>query len=188
MCRSPWMQRALCAGMHLAHHTTSWTDVIHYRDTTTSTPTPSSNPLKVGLQYVLERNFGEMEFDWENRQVLVRVFGDTGTEFIRTAWPFDLLSGYNRTEPIPTGRLRISDYEHTYQNLLRHNVSQPDDWICLNHRGVSSFGMKLFDVLSPIGLVLFLVSLPINIVLLAMWMIWRHRKRQYRIQAKLKQL
>jgi hypothetical protein len=136
----------------------------------------------------LERNFGEMELDWENRQVLVRVFGHTGREYIHTAWPFELLSGHNDTEPIPTGRLRISDYERRYQNLRYHNVSQPDDWICLNHRGVPSFGMKLFGVLAPIGLVIFLFSLPFNAVLIILWMIWRHRKRQYRVRTKLKLL
>jgi hypothetical protein len=185
------MQQALCAGMHFAHYTTSWTDVIQYRATTTTSaiPTPSSNEhWKTGLQYVLERNFGEMEFDWENRQVLVRVFGHTGTEFIHTIWPLDLLSGRNQTELIPTGRLRTLDYERAYQNLLHHNVSQPDDWICLNHRGVSSFGMKLFGVLAPVGLVIFLVSLPFNVVMIILWMIWRHRKRQHRILNKMKQL
>ena len=192
ICRNRWIQQALCAGMHFAHSTPSWTDVIRYRATTNRTSisaTPSSKEhLKYGLQYVLERNFGEMEFDWENRQVIVRVFGDTGKEYIHTTWPFDLLSGTNQTEPTPTGHLQISDYERTYQDLFRHNASQPDDWICLNHRGVSSFGMKLFGVLSPICFILFLVTLPINTLLIMLWMFWRHRKRQRGIQAKRKQL
>ena len=194
ICRSRWMQRALCAGMHFAHHTTSWTDIVYYRATTSTTasttPSQSNHHLKHGLQYVLERNFGEMEFDWEHRQVLVRVFGHTGTEFIHTVWPFDVLSGIDHpTERKPTcGRLRITDYERAYQSLARHNVSQPDDWICLNYRGVSSFGMKLFGVLSPVGVVIFLISLPFNLVLLVVWMMWRHRKRQYHVRTKLKQL
>ena len=170
--------------MHFAHHTPAWTDIIDYR---TITPTKSSSkpPLKHGLQYVLERNFGEMEFDWVNRQVVVRVFGHTGKEYISTTWPFDLLSGH--MEPIPTGRLHISDFERTYNTLLLHNVSQPDDWICLNHRGVSSFSIKLFGVLSPICLATFLVSLPLIVLLMILWMIWRHRKRLYRVQTKQKQ-
>lgn len=185
VCRIRWIQWALCTGMHFAHRTPAWTDVIDSRTATPSTPS-SNQHLKYGLQYVLERNFGEMEFDWENRQVLVRMFGHTGKEYISTAWPFDLLSG-THLEPIPTGRLRISDYERTYKNLFLHNVSQPGDWICLNHRGVSSFGMKLFGVLSPICLAIFLVALPLIVLMMILWIIWRHRKHMHRVETKQKQ-
>jgi hypothetical protein len=185
MCRTRWIQWALCIGMHLAHQSPAWTDVIASRLPSPTAPS-SHQHLKDGLQYVLERNFGEMEFDWENRQVLVRVFGHTGKEYISTVWPFDLLSG-RLSVPEPTGRLHISDYERTHNNLFLHDVAQPDDWICLNHRGVSSFSMKLFGVLSPICLVIFLVSLPLIVLFVILWMTWRYRKRLLRIRTKRKQ-
>jgi hypothetical protein len=172
--------------MHIAHRTSAWTELI-------STTTASNN--KPGIQYVLERNFGELEFDWKERQAIVRIFDINGNALIQTAWSFDVLSGIiEPSSSMTNNKLQLSDYEETYQRLYtnhHHNstmIVQPNDWICLNHNGISSFGMKLLGVIIPISSVIFIATLPINILIIVVWLIWRHRCRQYRIKSKFKQL
>jgi hypothetical protein len=179
LCRSRLFQWALCAGMHWAHHTPAWTDLV---DLTSLKPYESD--AKRGLQYVLERNFGEMEFDWENQQLIVRVLSRTGKSLISTVWPFSLLSG--TIEPPATGLIQLSDYEKTYQRLLLHNVSKSNDWICINHRGIPSLGAKLFGVMSPISVAAFIIFLPLHVTVFVLWTIWRLKLRQNRFKMKLK--
>jgi hypothetical protein len=190
VCRNRWIQYALCTGMHVAHHTNAWTDVISH-----NTNPYKSKHAKRGVQYVLRRNFGELEFDWDTQQVIVRVFDITGKSLISSAWSFDVLSGI--IEPPSTiGQIQLSDYEHIYQRLhTSHNststsIPQPNDWICINHRGVSSFGRKLFGVITPISVVMFLITLPFNMLMLLAWLIWRRYKckKLHPIGNKLKQL
>jgi hypothetical protein len=166
--------------MHWAHHTPAWTDLVDL-------PIPyEAHAKRRGRQYALERNFGELEFDWEQRQLIVRVLGPkTGETLISTAWPFSVLSGI--TAPEPTGPLHASDYVRMHQRLVAHNVSQPNDWICLNHRGVTSLGVKIFGVVSPISVAAFIMLLPLHVVILTLWMIWR-RRRTYQIEMKVKKL
>jgi hypothetical protein len=180
LCRIPWFQWALCMGMHWAHHTPAWTDLVHV-------PIPyEAHAQKRGRQYVLQRNFGEFEFDWERRQLIVRILNPAGDTLISTAWPWAVLSG--TTPPAPTGRLRPSDYEATHRRWLAHNVSQSDaDWICLPHGGVPSPGVKLYGVVSSVSIAAFLMFLPLYVVLLGLWMIWR-RYRVYLIEMKVKTL
>lgn len=175
-----WIQWALCSGMHWAHYTPAWTEIVH-----TSSPY-ESNDAKHGFQYALVRNFGELNFNWDTRQVIVRVLGNTGKVLMSTAWSIDLLSGIS--EPQSKGFLKLTDFEQTYQRLTNHNVSQPDDWICVNHRGIPSLGVKLFGVVSPICVALSIAFLPLIIVMLTVWLVWRHMRRQRLIKLKFKKL
>lgn len=167
-------------GMRWAHQTPLWSDLVDL-----SIPY-EAQAKKRGRQYALQRNFGELEFDWEQRQVIVRVLDATGDTVISTAWPWTLLSG--TSAPEPTGRLHMSDFEAVQQRLLAHNVSQSSaDWICLNHGGVVSSGAKLYSVLSSISVAAFFMFLPFHVLILGLWIIWR-RYRLYLIEMKVKTL
>jgi hypothetical protein len=55
--------------MHLAHINKAWTDVVDLRG-------PPREGAKRRVQYALQRNFGEFEFDWDKRQLIVRILGE----------------------------------------------------------------------------------------------------------------
>jgi hypothetical protein len=139
---------------------------------------PHEKGAKRGVQYVLERNFGEFDFDWDKRELVVRIFGKDGTPLVSTAWDLDLLSG---KVPAPeTGKVKQSDYEQIYEHLSMHGA-EPNDWFCVNHRGHTSLALKLFGVASPILLASFIILLPA--IVLGSFVIFRRPK----IRTKAKQ-
>jgi len=194
-CQSRHVARALTAGMHFAHNNGAWTDVVDLRTPAGSAPTDKNATPRIigddprtkkGIQYVLQRNFGELEFDWDNRQVVVRVFGQTrdgvAVPFISTGWDFDVLSGLKPVKQ--TGKIKGSDYERLYQRMLgaegiRRHVNE-DDWICVNYRGYPSFARKMFGFISPITLAGFLMFGPpvlatVALAVLARRLVFRRR-------------
>lgn len=69
---------------------------------------------KSGLQYSLELNFGELEFDWENRMVRARVLGlDEDRPLLSVQWE---MAGAN-------------------EGVASQNVSTGSSWKCVNYRG-----------------------------------------------------
>ena len=88
MCRHVLFRKAFTAGMHWAHINGAWPDLVDWKG-------PAREGAKRGVQYSLERNFGELEFDWESRELVVRVLGEEvgGKPLLSTAWSFDVLSG-----------------------------------------------------------------------------------------------
>lgn len=165
MCRTMWFQKALCAGMHLAHNNYAWTDLIDEKS-------PEDKGAKQGIQYVLERNFGEFEFDWDRRKLIVRILGEGGTPLLSTAWNFDLLTG--KTPAPETGKVDLLDYELIHESLSAHGA-QPNDWICVNHRGNPSLARKLFGFVSPVVLATFITLLPLILPTLLGCIILRRR-------------
>lgn len=165
-CQSPHVAFSLKAGMHLAHNNYAWTDLVY-----------ESDPLdgaKAGFQYALDRNFGELELDWDNQQVLVRFFGnDTVVPLISTSWTFDELSKEQR--PIDPPKVHRSDLDQMLQNLIRRGSANADDWICINHGGHPSFFLKLFGVLSPVFLAGSIMIAPVALPLLAILVLARRR-------------
>jgi hypothetical protein len=78
-------------GMHWAHLSRAWTDLVNTDQV--------QDGGRKGLQYALDRNFGEFEFDWDKGTVTVRVLGDNLDHrqvLLSTSWSLDLLSGTAR--------------------------------------------------------------------------------------------
>lgn len=148
-------------------------------------PVPHEPGAKRGVQYVLERNFGEFEFDWDKRQLVVRILGqDPGRPLLSTAWDFDLLSG---KVPAPqTGKVHDSDYDQIHESLSKHGA-EPNDWICVSHRGHPSLALKLFGVASPIFLATFIILLPIIFPAAILGFILIRRRRGLQFLKKTKQ-
>jgi alkaline phosphatase D len=155
LCQSPYFQMSMRAGMHLAHLNGAWTEVV------TLDHRNAHEGAKAGVQYSLDRNFGELEFDWEKRQVILRILGedDSAPPLLSTIWDFDKLSG--RTSIEETGKVSAADYDKVFNDLLSHNVATSKDWICINHRGLPSEKLQLFGVASALSFSMFLLLIPI---------------------------
>jgi len=167
-CRTPYVNKCLAAGMHLAHMNHAWTEVVDVGHK------GSVEGAKQRYQYSLELNFGEFEFDWEERQVVIRIHGkDVGARpLLSTRWDFDALSG--KQELPASGKLSSDHYERTWAKLSTHGA-QRDDWICVNYRGLQSPALKAFGFVSPVSLVLFGMCLPIILPLILMYILMRTR-------------
>ena len=87
---------------------------------------------KTGKQFSLELNFGELEFDWEEQVVVMRVFGVTGTDqpMLSAKWSFDQLSG---NAIMPGSTISTNDIEKVASHL-----SADDQWICVDYNGLVS--------------------------------------------------
>lgn len=142
--------------------------------------TPSSGSLyesggaegaKTGTQYSLEKNFGELEFDWEERTVTMRAIGEDAyfAPLLSGRWSMDQLSG--RT-PISGGSLKREDFE-----LERNSDSLLDgEWTCVNHGGrVSVMEQMLGHVVTGFVFTLapFPVLVPAYFLLLALGRFFR---------------
>lgn len=170
ICQTPYFAWCLKMGMHWAHKSLAWTDVV-------ITDQVEEN-ARQGVQYALERNFGEFEFDWENRRMLVRVMGqhlDHRQVMLSTSWDFDLLSGKNAPEQTDT--LSTTDYEGVYESLSSHGV-QENDWICVNYGGQPSAFLKFYGAFSPIFLSGFLALFPVVFPLIISCMMMRRQSRR----------
>jgi PhoD-like phosphatase len=164
-CRTQWLHRALCVGMHWAHRNGAWTDVVDL------VGPPREEGAKRRVQYALERNFAEFEFLWDTRELVVRIFGESGDgPILSTAWDFDMVSGLTPLEA--TKKLHQSDYEQELRRLSAHGARR-NEWICLNYRGHPSLALKLFGVLSPISLAAFITFLPIFVPLTVLYLLKR---------------
>lgn len=105
--------------MHALHNLCSWKDVM----------TLSSPNGKSGLQYSLEKNVGELEFDWEDRTVTMRTFGEDSVPLLHAKFEMDSLSGHT---PTRNSFLSKNDF---IQELNNMHPSVDNEWICINYRG-----------------------------------------------------
>jgi hypothetical protein len=169
-CRTPYIDKSLAAGMHLAHINHAWTDVVDIGK-------ERHEGAKSRYQYSLELNFGEFEFDWEQRQVIIRILGKDmeATPYLSTRWDFDALSGKTKLEE--TGKIQAQDYDNIWQQVSTHGAKQ-SDWICVNYRGSASVPLKVFGVMSPVGFACFWMSLPIVAPLVLMYILMRPRSKK----------
>jgi hypothetical protein len=130
------------------------------------------------LQYSLELNFAEFEFDWERRLVDINILGSDSdaTPLLTSSWHFDQLSG---KMPRKDSRVKDSDFQKVEHQLGSLAILESDDeWICANYRGLASpvhYAFGVFATLtSAMVLGLFTVCLfPVS----AFWLL-RNRPRR----------
>ena len=135
---------------------------------------------KVGVQYTLERNFGEFEFDWDRRQLILRVLGHDPSKppFLSTTYDFDTLSG--RTAANATELIKPSDYNKIFDDLSSHGIAANNDWVCVNNRGYTSEGLQLYGAVSALSFSGFLLIMPFVLPVLIAYFIMRRSKREKR--------
>ena len=171
LCRSTLFQKALMIGMHYAHINGAWTDVLDLRGP------PREVGAKRRVQYALDLNYAEFEFDWDKREAVIRVLGKEvgGNPLLSTSWSFDALSGLTPVEE--TGKVKPKDYQSIYEDLSAHGA-QKEDWICVNHRGNPSLGLKLFGFFTPVMLAGSIVMMPLISPLLLVYLVLLRPRRK----------
>lgn len=122
---------------------------------------------KQGLQYSLELNFGEFEFDWDRQIVSARVFGQHmhNPPLISAKWTFDQLSGL---KSLPGRTTSIDMVNRLGKYYVDGNVIDEGEFMCMNHRappGVAHLGLASL-VLSSYLFILILVPLMLTLIVI----------------------
>jgi hypothetical protein len=142
--------------MRFLHVLCPWTELMVSK--------PSSGDLfgsggaegaKTGTQFSLQKNFGELEFDWEDRTVTMRAFGEDNDSapLLSAKWSMDQLSGRS---PIPGSSLQSDDFERQREA----NSLLESEWVCVNHRGRVSVMEQILGHVAT-GLAFTLVPFPV---------------------------
>ena len=122
--------------MNSMHATCPWTELLESRpeDVTNGVyANGGAEGSKQGLQFSLEKNFGELEFDWDKRMVNVRSIGEDGKPLLSASLSMNQLSG---REEIVGANANEDDFRIASRTL---SAALPDsEWICVNHRGATS--------------------------------------------------
>jgi len=106
---------------------------------------------KTGQQYSLELNFGEIEFDWKAKTVMIRAIGkDTGAPpLLSASFSFSQLEGI---ETIPGRTADIATTKKRGIHLMDGNFD--GDNFCMNHK----LAPNLFEIMTGfIGVTTFMV-------------------------------
>lgn len=113
--------------MHSLHWFCPWTEIM--KTSAIEKWEPSST---TGLQYNLDKNFGELEFDWDERAVVMRTIGENANAppLLSARFGMDELSGFSST----SNRHFLSDTDFQQASKL-HQPFVDREWICVNHRG-----------------------------------------------------
>jgi len=161
--------------VNMLHRVCPWTDVMK-SDGKQSTDGLYENGggegAKQGLQFSLLKNFGELEFDWEERTVALRAFGEEqdGPPLLMAKMSMDSLSG--RTGVLPGSRVSSKDFEK--EAKFRHPAAD-GDWICINHRGRDSQLHHMIGRVATMGFLTILVPFPLLLPSLALFLMFRRR-------------
>jgi len=124
-------------------------------------PNGGGEGAKQGLQYSLEKNFGELEFDWDRQTVTMRSMGEQpdAPPLLMASWSLDQLSGMD--EEIPGSLVTSQDFAYEVDHdAARFSQGRPASWVCLNHRGNSSFFGQMFGHLSVVSVLTILLPFP----------------------------
>jgi PhoD-like phosphatase len=201
-CRTPYLQYCLKLAMDYAHlYTGAWREVLVLQpdhQKSRHLPTAQREPERKGVQYTLDLNFAEFEFDWDKSNVIVSLRGiKDAPPILAIALDLDELNGRHSKQSEGAGHLDRSllpggpttapwaDFHRQYETLQTHGtVVDSDDWICVPYRGAPSPPHKLVGALAPPLLAGILMSLPITLpstllvgILIASWVRRQRRRR-----------
>jgi hypothetical protein len=147
--------------MHTLHQLSPWKSLVNSRsDNDGSGNYGGLEGSKRGLQYSLERNFGELEFDWKERSVTIRSLGEDplAPPLIAARVSMDQLSGKEGMSDLLKNPMNGRDQSHGASS--QHD----DDWVCLEYRGPVSQADELLGYTSAaIALIIIFVVIPIVI-------------------------
>jgi len=148
LCTSGYANRAKRFVVQFAHLVFPWKDLV-VDDGTNE------------LQYALDLNVAELEFDWEGRQVVTSILGHRGQMLLQQRWSFGQLTGIRDTM-VPGDEFR--SMAHRLQS--RAVPVGETDWVCVHYRGTPNplaFAAATFAT----GLLVFvLLAWPILVPLL----------------------
>lgn len=159
MCEFWWSQTISSYAMLLGQYLNGWlvwTEVLH---------SPGSNEGgKLGLQFALERNFAEVELDWTEQAITVRVLGQQieAPPLLSQSWSLEQLSGPMQQQP------------------------NKEEWKCNNYRGNPN--QILFEIGGVLPAVA-AIAVFFSPLLLLLWFLLRVRRggKQQSAERKSKQ-
>lgn len=121
LCRNYYFRKMWGLTMHLAHRIIPWKELIVDEKTKE-------------LQYSLELNIAELEFDWEGQRVQTTILGPRGETLLQQFWSFNHLNEVRGTF------VREDEFATIAHQLEQKAIlhSGADDWICVHYRGIPS--------------------------------------------------
>lgn len=153
--------------MHILHQLRPWTQLMISSDDPNITHDGGIEGAKTGLQYSLERNFGELEFDWEGQTVSLRSIGEDGRPLLSSMIRMDQLSGKSAMST----SLSKDDFD---REVAEQHPLVAGEWVCLPYRGrVGVMQDMLGHVRSVLAIVAFF-TLPF---LIPAYLLVRRRRR-----------
>ena len=127
-------------------------------------------------EYTLELNFGEFEFDWEERTVTTRLIGIGGVPLRELTWKMDALSGRAN---VGFNRLRVENFAEAANTMASFTETPTSsDYFCLPYRGPQTDLYKYFGFLSSFTLIASGVFLPVLLPLAVVICIFRRSCRR----------
>ena len=117
VCRYPYGNWVLRQSMHFAHWINPLNELIL---------------SETGeMQYSLDLNFAEFEFDWEKNAVIVRILGHDGILLLSTEWSLDELN-----QGLLGSKVQEKDYQIIEKSQEKLGLPK-GDWTCVSYRGVA---------------------------------------------------
>lgn len=163
--------------IHNLHAFCPWTDIM-MAESDTSVDGLFENGgggSTTGLQYSLLQNFGELEFDWNDRTVTLRVIGENqdNPPLLMAKLSMDQLSG---SAAVPSPHLTPQDFQDETSSA-NHRLHE-SDWVCINHRGRDSQLSHMLGHASTVLVLVTVVPLPLLLpafLLLLFVRLWAYR-------------
>lgn len=116
LCRFAYTNWVLKQAMHFAHYINPLYDIIISE--------------QGEMQYSLDLNFAEFDFDWNENTVAVTIFGVDQVELLKAEWSFnDLKQG------MPGSMVQEKDYQAIDKSYKKLGLPK-SQWTCVNYRGV----------------------------------------------------
>jgi hypothetical protein len=153
--------------MNVMHSLCPWTELLKASPNEVLVEAGETKP---GLQFSLQKNFGEVEFDWENRLVRLRALGDDGSVLLSSQLTLEQLSG---TEVLKGGLLDELDFQHERDSLT--NTLPQSQWVCINHRGIDTQLAHIIGHVSSLLVTLVVIACPIFLPLVCFLFLYRRR-------------
>lgn len=147
-----------------------WTEVLILKQ--------GDEEAMLGMQFTLDRNYAELDFDWAEQSVRVRILGQEvgGQPLLSSDWSFDSLSTGNiQLRPEMTDDKLFFDSHNILHQKGSFNDTQNDDgqWICMNYRGAPSPAYRIIGVFLPVIFGLSVSFAPFVVIVIAVVRLYR---------------
>ena len=162
--------------MQTMHRMLPWNSLLmSSKERPESTHDGGIEGAKQGLQYSLERNFGELEFDWDERTVTMRSIGEgaKSSPLLAARVSMDQLSG---RWPMSTSKPKHEDFQKAAAN--QHPMVK-GEWVCLEYRGQVSMVREMMSYAIFSVYIASMCSLPILLPAYFLVRLWRRRRRRF---------
>ena len=160
-CRIPYYNFIYRPLVHLAHWISPWKELVLDEETGAA-------------EYSLDLNVGELEFDWKDQSVSVRILGVEDKVLLHQNWSFDAMTETSSTQ-VKEAEFERMDQWLQDQAATKGNVGEKDGWVCVHYRGRPGQFSFAFGVFTVLFLLFALGILPLLLSLLAGRAVLRHR-------------